>query len=550
MDVQNDAAYTGARGRDDRCIAADSPVGNRVMRVAAAARAGRGAMLPWLLIASPAFAQERPALNAPAQQEAPVAFPGKEPAPELHWGVGHGKSFAVPAYEIIGEEVLLNRVDHYTQDEATYPSMISNFQRNFHKRWVVDNDKFSTNQFSHPYQGTIYQGFARSAGLDFWESSAYTMGGSLLWEYAGESTLPSINDQVATGIGGLFLGEPLFRMASLLLENSAGGSPGLWRELGAAALSPATGLNRLAFGDRFGGVFPSYSPAIYTRLDVGASLASHYSSNVNANAGLDAPAAYQIPQRHEASAGFTIAYGLPGKPDYEYTRPFDYFNLEFVASTSNTFESIFSRGLLVGTTYELGPNYRGIWGLYGIYNYAAPQIFRVSNTGAALGTTGQWWMSRTVALQGTGLFGLGYGGGGVIHGSGIAVAGPLGEGQRNYHYGMTPQAALALRLIVSDRVFVDATGRDFYISRVAASESTGSENIGRGDIAVTIRVYHQHGITLRYAESSRIGTYAGLPTSRQHIGTISIGYTLLGQTRGGAVDWRPPSAGGPDPSIE
>lgn len=166
------------------------------------------------------FAPQEPKLDTPAQQAAPTAFAGKEPAPVLNWGVGRGKSLAVPAYEILGEEILLNRFDHYATSAATYPSLISNFENNVHKRWVVDNDKFATNQFLHPYQGTIYQGFARSAGLGFWESFAYTMGGSLLWEYAGESTTPSINDQVATGIGGVFFGEPLFRMAGLLLETS------------------------------------------------------------------------------------------------------------------------------------------------------------------------------------------------------------------------------------------------------------------------------------------------------------------------------------------
>jgi len=505
-----------------------------------------GILAVGLAIARMGFAQDEPKLDTPAQQEAPTAFAGKEPAPVLHWGVGRGKSFAIPAYEIVGEEFLLNRFDHYATDAATYPSQFSNLGNNIHKQWVVDNDKFATNQFLHPYQGTIYQGLARSAGLSFWESFAYTMGGSLLWEYTGESTTPSINDQVATGIGGLFFGEPLFRMASLLLETSDSGKPGFWRELGAAAISPGTGLNRLAFGERFGGVFPSYSPAVYTRFDVGASLSSHYRSNVNVNADLSAPPAYQTPKRGEASASFTMSYGLPGKPDYEYERPFDYFNLEFVASSSNAFESIFSRGLLVGTTYELGPRYRGIWGLYGTYAYAAPQIFRVSNTGAALGTTAQWWISQTVALQGTGLMGAGYGGGGVIHGSGIARAGPTGDGQRDYHYGLTPQAVLALRLIFGDRVSIDTSVRDYYVSSIAASESTGSENIGRADVSVTVRAYNLHGITLRYAESRRDGTYASLPTSHQSIGTVSISYTLLGQTRAGAVDWRSPAAGGPD----
>ena len=428
-----------------------------------------------LLAAATALAVDR-TLDSKPQQDAPTAFAAKEPEPVLHLGLGDGKSLGVPAAEVVGFEFLLNRLNHYTLDASVYPSPISSLWQNLHRKWVVDNDQFATNQILHPYQGATYQGFARSAGLGFWESAAYTLGGSLLWEEAGESTFPSINDQGASGIGGLFLGEPLFRMASLLLESSTTGAPSRWREVAAAAISPSTGINRLAFGKRFGGVFRSYNPAAFTRVDVGASLSPRFTSNVNVNVNvnkdLSGPPASPTLQKREASVDFTMAYGLPGKPDYTYTRPFDYFHFEFVASTANTIETVFSRGLLVGTTYGTGANYRGIWGLYGTYSCVAPQIFRVSNTGLAVGTTGQWWISRSVALQGTGFAGAGYGGGTDMHGAGVTTAGPVGEGQRDYHYGITPQALLALRLIVGDRVSIDASARDYYISRLRSSEST------------------------------------------------------------------------------
>jgi hypothetical protein len=183
--------------------------------------------------------------------------------------------------------------------------------------------------------------------------------------------------------------------------------------------------------------------------------------------------------------------------------------------------------------------------LYGTYAYVAPQVFRVSNTGIAFGTTGQWWLSRKVALQGTGLVGFGYGGAGVIHGAGIATAGPSGDGQRDFHYGVTPQGLVALRVIFDDRFSIDGTAREYYVSRFGATESTGSEDIFRADVAVTARIFDLHGITLRYAESRRNGRYDAFPTSHQTIDTVSLNYTYLGQTRFGAVDWRRKSAGGP-----
>ena len=498
-----------------------------------------GALALGLLASGTGQADDDPALATKSQADAPTAFAAEKPKPVLNWGAGTGRSFLVPAVEVASFELFLNRYNHYTGDPKVYSSPIDNFRENLHHKWVVDNDAFATNQFLHPYQGAMYQNFARSAGLNFWESAGYTLVGSLAWEMAGESTRPSINDQVASGIGGLFLGEPLFRMASLLLESSKDGNPGPWREFGAALVSPATGINRLTFASRFDGVFRSNNPAVYTRLDIGYSQTPHYTSNVNVNADPSAPPAAQTLRQREASADFTMSYGLPGKPDYTYTRPFDYFQFEFVASTANTFETLLSRGLLIGTTYGTHDNFRGIWGLYGTYGYIAPQIFRVSSTALGLGTTGQWWLSRAIALQATGLASVGYAGGGVIHGAGVANAGPTGDGQRDYHYGITPQGLLAWRLIFGDRVSVDSSIRDYYISRVGATESTGSENILRADVSLTVRVHNLHGITLRYSDSRREGRYTNQPTSNQTITTFSIGYTLLGQTHFGAVDWRP-----------
>lgn len=112
-------------------------------------------------------------------------------------------------------------------------------------------------------------GIARSADLSYWESL-----GSFLWETAGETTPPSLNDHIATGIGGTFLGEAMFRMASLVLEGG-GEHPPFWRELGATLISPPTGFNRLVFGERFRSVFPSRDPALFLRLRLGVTLTTH-----------------------------------------------------------------------------------------------------------------------------------------------------------------------------------------------------------------------------------------------------------------------------------
>jgi hypothetical protein len=106
----------------------------------------RGSILLLLLIVSSrlSFADD-PKLNSPPQKEAPTAFAAQEPSPVKDWGVGEGKSYLVPAWEVPAFELLLNRVDHYAVDSQVYASPLSNFKDNLHHKWVVDNDAFATN---------------------------------------------------------------------------------------------------------------------------------------------------------------------------------------------------------------------------------------------------------------------------------------------------------------------------------------------------------------------------------------------------------------------
>jgi hypothetical protein len=444
----------------------------------------------------------------------------------LSWETGTGKSYFIPALEIPASLILLNMYDRlaYPNDmedgKKVYDTDLSTFWDNLvNGSWVVDHDPFVINQFAHPYQGSMHHGFARSAGLNYWESLFYANVGSFLWETAGETTRPSINDQIATGTGGSFLGEALFRMASLVLEDD-GEKPDIWQELGATVLSPPTGINRFFFGDRFKAVFPSHNPATFWLLRVGVSLNSDIddqngSSNIN---------------RYEATADFSMAYGLPGKPGYTYKRPFDYFHFEFTSlgNSDNLLDSIMIRGLLLGKNYEAGNSYRGIWGLYGSYDYISPHIIPVSSTSVSLGTTFQWWLSQSIALQGSVLGGVGY-----------AAAGNVTEEcQRDYHYGVAPQGLLALRLILGDRAMFDLTGRAYYLTGMGGDDQERTEAVDRLNMGFTVRIYGRHALGLQYIASLRDAQYPDRDDSHQTAGRISLFYTLLGDTKFGAVEWR------------
>ena len=418
------------------------------------------------------------------------------------------KNYALPALEIIGFDVLLNQYDRLVY-VSEFNSNLTSINNNLRGSWVTDDDPYKVNQIGHPYQGSMYHGFARSAGLSYWESAGYTFAGSALWEVAGETTRPSYNDQIASGIAGSFFGEALFRMASLVLEQGGGMSPS-WREWTASAISPSMGFNRHVKG--YKSIFSSRNAPYYSRLSLGYSSETQNiagsSTNVKAN---------------EAQADFSLDYGMPGKSGYEYTRPFDYFTLQATATSANLFESIMTRGLLYGKNYEAGSNYRGVWGVYGSYDYIAPQIYRISSTALSLGTTGQSWLSKNIALQGTGLVGAGYAAVGTSHSS--------AEGE--YHYGVEPQALLALRLIIGNKASIDLTGREYFV--VTPNEER--DNIMRTDIAFTWRILRQHAVSLRYLWNRRDATYTTLGDVTQSRTTLGIYYTMLGSDRFGAVDW-------------
>ncbi len=438
-------------------------------------------------------------------------------------------NYLIPAGEIAAFIFGLNQVDRHVLSSRDYDSDGGTAWRNLRTAPIFDNDPFGVNQIGHPYQGSIYYGFARSAGLSYWESLLYTIGGSFLWETAGERLAPSINDHVATGIGGTFVGEAGFRMASLLLEGG-GGTPGFWRELGAALISPSTGFNRLAFGDRFAPVFPSNDPEVFLRLRLGATLTGKVD-----NAGLSNDV-----RRQEGSLDYSITYGLPGKPGYRYTRPFDYFHFEFTAvpnasTVGNALENVSIRGLLLGAKYEAGGDSRGVWGLFGGYDYLSPQIFRVATTHFLLGTVNQWWLSRSVALQTTALAGLGFG-----------AAGTVGDKEeRDYHYGLIPHALLGLRLIFGERAMLEATGREYFVAGTdtgvggVGTRTFGHENIARGSVGLTVRVYGPHAIGLQYLATTRDARFPDRRDRHQSVETVSLSYNFIGHTRFGAVEWRP-----------
>ncbi len=451
----------------------------------------------------------RPAPQDPADRTPAAQGPA--------WGQGDAVSYVIPAVEIVAFEVALNLVDrNVASDKELYESDWDSFRANLESGWVFDRDPFGVNQLGHPYSGAIYHGFARSTGHDYWTSLAYAFAGSLLWELAGETTPPSLNDQITTGIGGTFLGEAMFRSSSWIVEDTNAGDAGV---VGAALLCPPLAFNRLAF-DRFDGVHPSRDPAVTMRLGVGLRSNTFVADRDRSN----------TDEREDAAGEFAIESGLPGKPGYAYERPFDYYQLEIAAMTDpdNHFAHVRSRGLLYGGDYGGGERaVAGVYGLYGVYDYLSPGIFRVANTALGFGTTAQVRLSRRVALQGTALLGAGFGAAGT-------VADDLVD--RDYHYGAIPQALLDWRLVFGDVAMIEGAAREYLVVGVGSDKGYGAENILQGDLSLTVRVVGPHALRVEYVASVRDTHFSTGADESQSIGTVNFTYAYLGASRWGVVE--------------
>jgi hypothetical protein len=152
--------------------------------------------------------------------------------------------------------------------------------------WSWDQDIFRTNQFGHPYQGSLYFSAFRSNGYSFWQSAPAAMAGSYVWETAGEKDLPSPNDFINTSFGGIVLGEMSYRLSNKIVNNRHRGFGRQMEEVAAFLANPMNGLNRLLdgkWGKVYGNTSDRDSSQVSMEADIGARRFSNITGNVKSN---------------------------------------------------------------------------------------------------------------------------------------------------------------------------------------------------------------------------------------------------------------------------
>lgn len=316
------------------------------------------------------------------------------------------RSFLVPAIEALLVDFTLASFNNLVSREPFAQITLDSIRVNLPlSAWELDSDYFLTNQFGHPYQGAWAFTAARSAGLSFWWSTLYPFLTSLAWELVFEVDKPAVNDHITTTIGGALLGEALFRLSMLVVRS---GLPKWMREVFSFLLAPPAWINDALFEEQLAaGDLPKVP---FYRGWMGGGI---------------------VVQSQAARVGaFLTARVIHGAPDEEVSGPFSHFDIAADLSIDRTqvVGDFTVRGLLWGRGYRLG-RVHGVAGLFGSYEYVAPQIFRASSVNVGGGTLAHVDVTPHTAVELTAVVsGIPFGAGGTVAPSEVV-------GSRDYHVG-------------------------------------------------------------------------------------------------------------------
>ncbi|MCL2506790.1 MAG: DUF3943 domain-containing protein [Endomicrobia bacterium] len=217
--------------------------------------------------------------------------------------------------QVVGINVFVHLFDRFVL-RADYAQVnMSDISNNFSKGFVWDNDGFLMNNFLHPFHGSLYFNSARANGLSFWQSVPYTFIGSFMWEFFGENTEPSINDFMATSIGGIALGEVAHRVSFIIRDDSKHGLERIGREILAGIISPMDLFNRLITGKAWRHSLDEKEQRDYHRekFHMDLYVFNRYMIDLDKNR-----------DRSNMALGFSAIYGDPFSEEKERL-PYDFF---------------------------------------------------------------------------------------------------------------------------------------------------------------------------------------------------------------------------------
>ncbi|ULT25990.1 DUF3943 domain-containing protein [Sphingobacterium sp. E70] len=183
------------------------------------------------------------------------------------------KNFLRAGIEWFSIQAIPASVNYFIRkDPVSHISFKNFFSHLKFSAWTWDDNLFATNQIAHPYHGQFYFNSFRSNNFSFLQSTLATVAGSYIWETAGETEPPSINDIINTSFGGTILGEMTHRLSHhVLARPSLTKGQRNKKEILAMLINPMNGLNRLLDG-RWGNTTKGAvidSSLVHTEVELG-----------------------------------------------------------------------------------------------------------------------------------------------------------------------------------------------------------------------------------------------------------------------------------------
>ncbi len=293
--------------------------------------------------------------------------------------------FWVPAVEVIGIDFATVALDRYILKADYAMISLKSWEYNFRKGWEWDVDGFGINFFGHPYSGSLTFSAARSTGYNYYQSTGFSFGGSVIYEYLGENTRPSYNDVINTPINGALIGEILYRISSNILDDTKVGGERVGREILAGILDPARGLNRLLQG----------KTSRVTPHEVYQKEPANYTLYAGIHNSADGPSASL---QSLGMLNLQIDYGNPFEP--RKRKPFDFFRLRTDFDFGGKYavmDNIGGYGVLYGQNVQMKTNVSLI-GIFQHYDYWHNLYFEMASTAFGVGAVTKFPITPKINL--------------------------------------------------------------------------------------------------------------------------------------------------------
>jgi hypothetical protein len=316
-----------------------------------------------------------------------------------------------------------------------------------------------------------------------------------------ESESPSTNDLIATPIGGIVLGEAMFRLSNLILY---GGKDSFLRNLTAFFVSPMNVFNKLITGKK----------AHQSRIKM---KHPHYSSKFSTGFNTLNYKRSKNSFFFNLYFNYNIHYGEYAKASKSF-KPYDYFETELWASLSpnNNTLSINTWGVLLAK--KMSPTFfnKGIFGLFQSFSYIQNNLYKLSETSIGTGILTKKNFDNNTTWNNTIFVSA------IIHGTINSLYTNIGDRDYNFSSGISFQ--YDSNLFLSDHFSFFLKYNYYWFHTL--SGTIGNDFLDILRLGLSYRIVNQNSISVEFVNYDRLSYYTLFPKQIDSSASLRIYYSF------------------------